>query len=109
MHHSKFRWLMSALGQKRTLKRLHPMSALPPKADIGLSREMFALCQKRKSATCLDFQLLRHEASLPALIHRGLGYLAVSSGNQRFGDQQKSREDHGVNHRDRDYADGKLP
>jgi hypothetical protein len=25
---------MSALGQKRTLKRLHPMSALPPKADI---------------------------------------------------------------------------
>jgi hypothetical protein len=26
---------MSALGQKRTLKRLEPMSALPPKADIG--------------------------------------------------------------------------
>ena len=26
---------MSALGQKRTLKRLGPMSALPPKADIG--------------------------------------------------------------------------
>ena len=26
---------MSALGQKRTFKRLHPMSALPPKADIG--------------------------------------------------------------------------
>ena len=26
---------MSALGQKRTLERLHPMSALPPKADIG--------------------------------------------------------------------------
>jgi len=25
---------MSALGHKRTLKRLHPMSALPPKADI---------------------------------------------------------------------------
>jgi len=25
---------MSALGQKRTLKRLHPMSALPPKADV---------------------------------------------------------------------------
>ena len=25
---------MSALGQKRTLKRLHPMSALPPKADM---------------------------------------------------------------------------
>jgi hypothetical protein len=26
---------MSALGQKQTLKRLHPMSALPLKADIG--------------------------------------------------------------------------
>ena len=25
---------MSALGQKRTLKRLQPTSALPPKADI---------------------------------------------------------------------------
>jgi len=25
---------MSALGHKRTLNRLHPMSALPPKADI---------------------------------------------------------------------------
>jgi hypothetical protein len=25
---------MSALGQKRTLKRLHSMSALPPKADM---------------------------------------------------------------------------
>src|SRR5262249_48891131 len=32
---SKIRLLMSALGQKRTLKRLHPMSALPPKADIA--------------------------------------------------------------------------
>jgi hypothetical protein len=26
---------MSALGQKRTLMRLLPMSALPPKADIA--------------------------------------------------------------------------
>ena len=26
---------MSALGQKRTLKRFQPMSALPPKADIA--------------------------------------------------------------------------
>jgi hypothetical protein len=25
---------MCAKGQKQTLKRLHPMSALPPKADI---------------------------------------------------------------------------
>src|SRR5215831_1690506 len=29
---------MSALGQKRTLKRVCPMSALPPKADIDRSR-----------------------------------------------------------------------
>ena len=28
---------MSAMGQKQTLKRLHPMSALLPKADIGIS------------------------------------------------------------------------
>ena len=26
---------MSALGQKQTLGRVRPMSALPPKADIG--------------------------------------------------------------------------
>src|SRR6516164_2452652 len=35
VHHIKFRWLMSALGQKQTLGRLQLMSALPPKADIG--------------------------------------------------------------------------
>jgi len=33
---------MSALGQKRTLKRLQSMSALPPKADIA-ERDMSAL------------------------------------------------------------------
>jgi hypothetical protein len=38
VHHSKFRWLMSALGHKRTLRRLELMSALPPKADIGFDR-----------------------------------------------------------------------
>jgi hypothetical protein len=26
---------MSALGQKRTLRSVYPMSAIPPKADIG--------------------------------------------------------------------------
>jgi hypothetical protein len=31
-------WLMSALGQKRTLGRVRIMSALPPKADIPLLR-----------------------------------------------------------------------
>src|SRR6516225_9736895 len=35
VHHSKFRWLMSALGQKRTSEYVWAMSALPPKADIG--------------------------------------------------------------------------
>ena len=29
------RGLMSALGQKRTFTHTRPMSALPPKADIG--------------------------------------------------------------------------
>jgi hypothetical protein len=35
VHCSKLDPPVSALGQKRTLKRLHPMSALPPKADIA--------------------------------------------------------------------------
>ena len=35
VHHSKFKWLMSALGQKQTLGKVRLMSALPPKADIG--------------------------------------------------------------------------
>jgi hypothetical protein len=34
LHGSNFEPLMSALGQKRTLKPVHVMSALPPKADI---------------------------------------------------------------------------
>ena len=34
VHHSKFGWPMSALGQKQTLQSVRPMSALPPKADI---------------------------------------------------------------------------
>jgi hypothetical protein len=33
---------MSALGQKRTLKRLHPMSALPPKADISQRSDLMS-------------------------------------------------------------------
>src|SRR5262249_51051400 len=34
VHHSKFRWLMSALGHKRTSRPIRSMSALPPKADF---------------------------------------------------------------------------
>ena len=65
---------------------------------------MSVSCHKQTFALALA-----HEANCPpALIRRGLGHLAVSSGNQTFGDQQKSREYQGVNHRDRDYADGKT-
>jgi hypothetical protein len=32
---SNFEMPMSALGQKQTLQSVRPMSALPPKADIG--------------------------------------------------------------------------
>jgi hypothetical protein len=35
VHHSKLGSPMSAMGQKQTLKRFQPMSALLPKADIG--------------------------------------------------------------------------
>jgi hypothetical protein len=38
LHSSNREARMSALGQNRTLKRLQPMSALPPKADIRLRR-----------------------------------------------------------------------
>ena len=34
LHGSNLAPLMSALGQKRTLRDVRPMSALPPKADI---------------------------------------------------------------------------
>src|SRR5262249_32867114 len=36
---------MSALGQKRTFSHLRPMSALPPKADIGQRRDSGPLCR----------------------------------------------------------------
>src|SRR5215469_15663725 len=39
VHHSKFRWLMSALGQKRTFRWVKTMSALPLKADIVLQQD----------------------------------------------------------------------
>jgi hypothetical protein len=37
LHSSNLESPMSALGQKQTLKRFHPMSGLPPKADIRRS------------------------------------------------------------------------
>jgi hypothetical protein len=42
---------MSALGQKRTLKRLHPMSALPPIADIALHRSDVRFVPKAEVAS----------------------------------------------------------
>jgi hypothetical protein len=41
---------MSALGQKQTSEHDWIMSALPPKADMELSRVISALCQKRTSS-----------------------------------------------------------
>src|SRR5215469_6960388 len=38
LHSSNSEPPMSALGQKRTLKGIHPMSALPPKVDIAQHR-----------------------------------------------------------------------
>ena len=35
LHSNNLELPMSALGQKRTLRHLRAMSALPPKADIG--------------------------------------------------------------------------
>jgi hypothetical protein len=35
VHRSKVGGLMSALGHKRTFRNVWPMSALPPKADMG--------------------------------------------------------------------------
>jgi hypothetical protein len=45
---------MSALGQKRTLRLINPMSALPPKADIAEPKEhvpfvpLSELCASKK-------------------------------------------------------------
>ena len=50
LHGSNPEPLMSALGQKQTLQSVRPMSALPPKADIGTQPRMSALCQKQTYA-----------------------------------------------------------
>jgi len=43
---------MSALGQKRTLKHVRLMSALPPKADIG-EREEYVRFVPKADIACL--------------------------------------------------------
>jgi len=47
-HRSMSSGLMSALGQKQTLGKVRPMSALPPKADIALHRSECPLCAKSR-------------------------------------------------------------
>jgi hypothetical protein len=43
LHSNNLESSMSALGQKQTFKRLRLMSALPPKPDIGVSREVLQI------------------------------------------------------------------
>src|SRR5262249_38266918 len=54
VHHGKY-WLpMSALGQKQTFREGQPMSALPPKADIGTRSWDVCFCAKsRHRSSCL--------------------------------------------------------
>jgi hypothetical protein len=47
---------MSALGQKRTLKHVHPMSALPPIADIA-KRVGFGYPQTLRFITSLHLRI----------------------------------------------------
>jgi hypothetical protein len=51
LHRSNREARMSALGQQQTLAHVRVMSALPPKADMELSRVMSALCQKQTSVS----------------------------------------------------------
>jgi hypothetical protein len=44
LQRGNFGQLMSALGHKRTLKRVHLMSALPPEADI-YRRQLVPRCE----------------------------------------------------------------
>ena len=69
---------MSALGQKQTLQSVRPMSALPPKADIGTQPRDVRFVPKadimRCSKTLFDYPSLieaperRTELALPALM-----------------------------------------
>jgi hypothetical protein len=52
---------MSALGLKRTLRLMRPMSALPPKADIGTQpRNVRFVCRERvQQKSAIEGQLVR--------------------------------------------------
>jgi hypothetical protein len=60
VRHSKIGRPMSALGQKRTSRPVEAMSALPPIADMELSRGMSALCQKQTFCTAERTSLFDH-------------------------------------------------
>jgi hypothetical protein len=51
---------MSGLGQKRTLKRVHLMSALPPKADIGSTCQDVRFVPIADSRTAAKVPLFDH-------------------------------------------------
>src|SRR5262249_5228893 len=51
---------MSALGQKRTLRRICVMSALPPKADIRCHRQDVRFVPKADSCTATILSLFDH-------------------------------------------------
>jgi hypothetical protein len=57
--------VMPALGQKRTLGRVHPMSALPPKADIGTQPRNVRFVPKAAVSKCSKNPLLRLSAAVP--------------------------------------------
>ena len=67
---------MSALGHKRTLKRQHAISALPPKADIAKRCEMSALCQERTLKRLHPMSAIRPKADI-AERERHIGFVPV--------------------------------
>jgi hypothetical protein len=70
---------MSALDHKRTLKRLHPMSVLPPKAD---AHRMSALCQEQTSTGANTSNVQIGRKSIAELITGRIGMRALGGGSQ---------------------------
>jgi hypothetical protein len=65
---------MSALGQKRTLKPLNPMSALPPKADIRTRNYHVRFVPKADIRVALSGRSLPTELPpMPSPIPRAVG------------------------------------
>jgi hypothetical protein len=67
---------MSALGQKRTLRFINPMSALSPKADIGERNWDVRFVPKVDSCTAANSMDIRP----PRLREQLSGYLQVNQG-----------------------------